>query len=68
MFVKGGFAEINPETLTVLAERAFDPSKSDKATVTQELARAEKELAEAKNDDDRFVAQSAIDALRSIAA
>lgn len=67
LFVKGGFAEVNPETLTVLAEHALDPASTDKAQVEKELAAAEQELANAANDDARFTAQAAIDALRGMA-
>jgi len=66
MFVKGGFAEVNPEALTVLAERALDPSEGDRSAVVDEIALAEKDLADAENDDARFAAHSAIDALRSL--
>lgn len=67
LFVKGGFAEVNPETLTVLAEHALDPAATDKGQVEKELAAAEQELADAANDDARFTAQAAIDALRGMA-
>lgn len=67
LFVKGGFAEVNPETLTVLAEHALDPAATDKTGIEKELAAAEQELADAANDDARFTAQAAIDALRSMA-
>lgn len=67
LFVKGGFAEVNPETLTVLAEHALDPAATDKGQVEKELAAAEQELADAANDDARFTAQAAVDALRGMA-
>jgi len=68
LFVNGGFAEINPESVTVLAERAFDPANTEKSVISDALAMAEKALADANNDDERFVAQAAIDTLRGFAA
>jgi len=68
LYVSGGFAEVNPETLTVLAERGFDAADADRSQVSDALAAAEKELAEADNDDARFIAQAAIDALKGLAA
>src|SRR5262247_1506253 len=47
IFVKGGFAEVNPQHLTVLAERALDVEAMDAGTIAAELAVAEAELAAA---------------------
>ena len=66
IYVRGGFAEINPETVTVLAEHALDTEASDQEAIAAEVAVAEKDLADAADDDARFVAQSAVDALRSL--
>lgn len=66
MYIRGGFAEVNPEGLTVLAEHAIDPAAGDKSVAAAELASAEKRLAAATDDDARFLAQSAIDALRGL--
>ncbi len=65
IFVKGGFAEVEPDRLTVLAETAFDADASSASKeIASELATAEAELAAAKDDDARFIAQSAVDRLR----
>lgn len=67
VFVKGGFAEVEPDRLTVLAQTAFDPdSASAASTIAAELATAQAELSEAKDDDSRFIAQEAVDRLRSL--
>lgn len=66
IYVRGGFAEINPETVTVLAEHAVDTEAADKDAIASELSVAEKDLADASDDDARFIAQSAIDALKSL--
>ena len=66
IYVRGGFAEINSDTVTVLAEHAVDAEAADKETIAAEVEIAEKNLTDAGDDDARFVAQSAIDALRSL--
>lgn len=66
LFVKGGFADVTPEALTVLAEHAIDPAQSETSDISQLIADAESELAEATDDDARFTAQAAIDSLRAL--
>lgn len=67
VFVKGGFAEVEPDRLTVLAQTAFDAEASTAAgVIAAELANAEAELSEAKDDDARFMAQEAVDRLRAL--
>ncbi len=65
IYVRGGFAEINPEAVTVLAEHALDV-EAGRDAIAGELEAAEKDLADADDDNARFIAQSAIDALRSL--
>lgn len=66
IYVRGGFAEINPEAVTVLAEHALDTDGAEPEVVSAELAVVENNLAEATDDDARFMAQSAIDVLKSL--
>ena len=66
IYVRGGFAEINPETVIVLAEHAVDTEAADKDAISSELSVAEEDLADASDDDARYIAQSAIDALKSL--
>jgi len=66
IYVRGGFAEINAKDVTVLAEHALDIEAADYKVIAAELASAEKDLAEAADDDARYIAQSAIDSLKSI--
>jgi len=69
IFVKGGFAEVEPDRLTVLAETAFDADASSAGTaISSALATAEAELAAAESDEARFSAQTAIDRLRALQA
>ena len=60
VFVKSGFAEVDPDRVTVLAEKAWDLAEFDAARISSELAGAETELAEAADDDARFLANEAV--------
>ena len=66
IFVKGGFAEVDADHLTVLAERALDVEAMDAATVAAELATAEADLASATDDARRLAAASAVERLRGL--
>ncbi|MCU0731620.1 MAG: F0F1 ATP synthase subunit epsilon [Hyphomonas sp.] len=66
IFVKTGFADVNAASVTVLAETAFDLAGISSAQIADEVAKAEAELAAAKDDDARTLAQTAIDRLRSL--
>lgn len=64
LFVRGGFAEVGPARLTVLAERAHDVADLRSEDIAAQLEAAEKELAEAKDDDARFLAQTLVEQLK----
>ena len=66
IFVKGGFAEVDAEHLTVLAERALDVEAMDAATVAAELETAQADLASATDDAGRLAAASAVERLRGL--
>ena len=65
VFVKGGFVEVDPAHVTVLAETAVDATDLTGDRVAAERRAAEAELAEAKDDNARLMAQSAIDSLKA---
>src|SRR5262245_771299 len=67
IYVKGGFAEIDAGHVTVLAERALDVEAMEPATIADELAAAEADLAAAADDAARLAAAAAVDRLRSLA-
>lgn len=67
IYVKGGFAEVDADHLTVLAERALDVESMDAATIAAELATAEADLASATDDAGRLAAASAVERLRGLA-
>jgi F-type H+-transporting ATPase subunit epsilon len=65
IFVKGGFAEVDADHLTVLAERAIPVEVLDAAG---ELETAEAELAAAGDDASRLAAASAVESLKALRA
>ena len=67
IFVKSGFADVNAEALTVLAETAFDVAETAGSQITEEVRIAEADLEAAKDDDSRMLAQTALDRLRALA-
>jgi F-type H+-transporting ATPase subunit epsilon len=66
VFVKGGFAEVDADRLTVLAQRALDIGSLDAATVSAELQIAEADLAAAGDDVSKRYAFAAVEQLRAL--
>ena len=66
IFVRGGFAEVNPKGLTVLAEQAINMDDLDATAIAQEVTNAEEDVADAKTDDKRQKAQETLDHLKQL--
>ena len=66
LLVKGGFAEVEPDRLTVLAERAYDVAELTSERIARELETAEADMAAAKDDDARLRAWYLVDRLKSL--
>jgi F-type H+-transporting ATPase subunit epsilon len=66
IFVKGGFAEVDADRVTVLAERAMAVEQMSTDVVAAELETAEAELAAAADDASRLAAASAVERLRAM--
>lgn len=66
IFVRGGFAEVTPAGLTVLAEHTIPVEELDQAKLDLEIGYAEEDVADAKSDDARLVAQEKLDHLRQL--
>ncbi len=62
IFVAGGFAEVTPERLTVLAERAVLVADIDRAAVETRIKALKDDLAAAKSDAERAQIAEAIEA------
>jgi F-type H+-transporting ATPase subunit epsilon len=61
IFVAGGFAEVTPERLTVLAERAVLVADIDRPAVEQRIKNLRDDVAAAKSDAERIEAEAAIE-------
>jgi len=66
IFVRGGFAEVNPQGLTVLAERAIPTAELDAAAMAAQVKDAEGIVADAKDDESRRIAQENLEHLRAL--
>jgi F-type H+-transporting ATPase subunit epsilon len=66
IFVRGGFAEVNPQGLTVLAETAIPMADLDAGAISQQVKDAEEDVADAKDDETRRKAQENLDHLKAI--
>ncbi len=67
-YVIGGFVEISPSKLTVLAEEAVPVAEMDSATLDQRIKNTEEDVALAKNDAERAKAQETLDYLKGVRA
>lgn len=68
VFVRGGFAEISPAGLTVLAEEAIASEDLNAAKIAQRIKDAEEDLADADTDAKRLVANQSLTSLRELEA
>ena len=66
-FVKGGFADVSPEGLTILAEQSAPFSEFDHADLAAQIKAAEAELAAAPTPEDKSYAQEIVSALLNLA-
>ena len=66
IFVRGGFAEVNPQGLTVLAEVAIPVAELDSVKVAQQIKNAEDDVNDAKTDETRRRAQENLDHLKAL--
>lgn len=53
IFIAGGFAEVTPDRLTVLAEEALPISDLDRAAIDQQIQDLTEDLADAKDEAER---------------
>jgi F-type H+-transporting ATPase subunit epsilon len=66
--VRGGFAEVSPTGLTVLAEQATLVAEIDPAAIAQSIKDAEEDVAEADNDAARDKARERLEQLNTLKA
>lgn len=65
-FLRGGFAEVNPAGLIVLAETAIDLVELDSGQLAQAIKDAEEDVADASEDAARDRAQTRLEHLRQV--
>jgi F-type H+-transporting ATPase subunit epsilon len=68
LFVRGGFADVNPAGLTILAETAVPLEELDAASIDGEIKNAQEDVADAATDESRRQAQEKLDQLRELRA
>jgi F-type H+-transporting ATPase subunit epsilon len=66
IFVRGGFAEVNPQGLTVLAETAIPIAELNAEALSQQVKDAEEDLADAKDDETRRRASENLEHLKAL--
>ena len=68
VFVRGGIAEVEPDSLTILAQHLIDlDDEGRRVAIEAELRSAESTLASSKDDIERMAAEDTIGQLRAIA-
>ena len=67
-FIRGGFAEISPVKITVLAEEAIPMTEMDLAVLDQRIKDAQEDEVAAKTDADRQKAAQLVDDLKLVRA
>ncbi|MGV8833190.1 MAG: F0F1 ATP synthase subunit epsilon [Devosia sp.] len=66
-FVKGGFADVSPEGLTILAEQSAPFVEFDHAELAAQIKAAEADLATAATPEEKSYAQEVVSALANLA-
>ena len=66
IFVRGGFAEVNPKGLTVLAEVAIPLAELKPDVLALEIKNAEEDVADAKSDEKKRVASENLEHLKAL--
>jgi F-type H+-transporting ATPase subunit epsilon len=68
LFVRGGFADVTPDGLTILAEQAIPVEELNADRIAQEMKNAEEDLADAKTDEAKRVAMTKLGQLKDVMA
>ncbi len=68
IYVRGGFAEVDPTQLTILAQNLVDIAAAQPGQIAEEVRIAEQMLATATDDMGRMLANDALAALKSLDA
>ena len=68
LFVRGGFADVAPTGLTILAESAVPVEQLDGAKLDAEIQNAREDVSDAPSDETRRMAQEKLDQLKELRA
>jgi F-type H+-transporting ATPase subunit epsilon len=66
IFVRGGFADVSPAGLTILAEQAILVDEVDAAMLAQEVKNAEEDVADAKDGAAKDAAELKLNQLKEV--
>src|SRR5262245_57473382 len=66
LFVRGGFADVDPDEVLVLAEEASPLDEFDVAALEQRIKNSEEDLSIAKTDEERTRIAEELDQLRQL--
>jgi F-type H+-transporting ATPase subunit epsilon len=66
IFVRGGFVDVTPERVTLLAEQATNLAELDRAALAQQVRDAAEDVTLAKSDAERARAQALHDSLNEL--
>ncbi|MGV8853569.1 MAG: F0F1 ATP synthase subunit epsilon [Devosia sp.] len=66
-FVKGGFADVSADGLTILAEQSAPYAEFDHVELAEQIKAAEAELVTAKTPEEQSYAQEVVSALANLA-
>jgi F-type H+-transporting ATPase subunit epsilon len=66
IFVRAGFADVNPTGLTILAEEAIPVADVDPAELAQSVKNAEEDFADAKDPAAKAAAETRLQQLREV--
>ena len=66
IFIRGGFADVSPNGLTILAEQAIPLAEVNAAALDQDVQDAEEDLADAKDAGAKANAETRLQQLREV--
>lgn len=66
IFVRGGFVDVSPSSLTILAEQAIPLDEVDEAMLAQEVKDAEEDVADAKDGATKDAAELRLHQLKEV--
>lgn len=68
IFVRGGFADVSADGLTLLAEQAIPIDELDREVLAQEIRNAEEDVTDAKDGEARAAAELRLHQLKEVQA